>query len=144
MLPTKSSGSVATWSFKEPVFLSFKKSRSYSACPWWNDSLASNTINHQIVVPDSEKVLVLADCIIKLVLMGIHVHLMFFQFRRRIWNEIQLLSHKILPFSLIYQHQFWPHYCQKGKSCSFPCLQLSVLATSLVSVLVIARLFWEK
>lgn len=144
MLLTKSSGSVAIWSFKELVFLSFKKSRSFSVCPLWNDSLASNTINHQIIVPHSEKVLVLADCIIKLVLMGIHVHLMLFQFRRRIRNEIQLLSYKILAFSLIYQHQFWPHCCQKSKSCPFPCLQLSVLATSVVSVLVIVLFFWEK
>ena len=106
MLLTKFSGSVAAGSFKELVFLSFEKSRSCSMCPLWNDSLACNTVNHQIIVPDSEKELVVAGCIIKQFLMGIHVHLMLFQFRRRIQNEIQLLSYNILSFSLISQHQF--------------------------------------
>lgn len=86
MLLTKASNSVAADSFKEFIFLSFEK--SCSMCPWWNDSLTCNTVNHQIIVPDSGKVLVIADCIIKLVLMGIRVHLMLLQFRRRIRNEI--------------------------------------------------------
>lgn len=133
MLLTKFSGSVAAGSFKELVFLSFEKSRYCSMCPLWNDSLTCNTINHQIIVPDSGKELVVAGCIIKLFLMGIHVHLMLFQCKRRIQNEIQLLSYNILSFSLISQHQFWPRYWQKGKSYSFPCLQLSVPATSVVS-----------
>lgn len=86
MLLTKASGSVAADFFKELIFLSFEKSCSMH--PWWNGSLTCNTVNHQIIVPHSGKVLVVADCIIKLVLMGICVHLMLFQFRRRIRNEI--------------------------------------------------------